>query len=52
MAGNEGLSIDPAPPDWVVCLSQAHDAPYDLRYATRFHILVLPATRTMAEVGL
>ena len=42
LASRQGLAVPEIAP-WVCGLSDLHDAPYDLRYATRFQFLVLPS---------
>jgi hypothetical protein len=48
LASREGLAVPEIAPPWVCGLSDLHDKPYDLRYATRFQFLVLPAAGLMA----
>lgn len=48
LAASQGLSIPPAPPAWVACLSHLHDSPYYLRYSKGVHGVVSPAAEPMA----
>jgi len=48
LAYQEGLGVPELPDAWVSALSDLHDEPYDLRYATRFQMLVLPPAAIIA----
>jgi hypothetical protein len=48
LASREGLAVPDVAPPWVCGLSDLHDKPYDLRYAKRFQMLVLPSAGLMA----
>ena len=47
MASAEGLQIPASPPSWVDRLSSLHNAPYELRYSTWVHGVVLPDAEPM-----
>jgi hypothetical protein len=54
LASKDGLALSEVPDPWVSALSGLHDAPFDLRYATRFQMLVLPPAAVIAAgvIGL
>jgi len=48
-AASEGLAVPADPPDWVVRLSELHNAPYYLRYSTGINGIVTPQPALMAS---
>jgi hypothetical protein len=48
-AHDQGLAVSMPLPSWLIQLSGVHDSPYQMRYSTGVHGLVLPNAETMAE---
>lgn len=48
LAEAEGLPLAKQPPGWLSVLSELHDDPYCIRYATNVHGMMTPASEPMA----